>query len=182
VEQDVRRAAFIRVAPLWLLVAVWLPSNAQVVQGDTSTSLCFGPVAARSGIPEVLLRAIAKIESNNRADAVHSDSDGTYDVGVMQVNSSHLPQLESEFHITERILLERPCVNIAVGARILGGFLRRYGSTWRAVGSYGAGTAATKEKARLQYAGLVARALAKGWHANQVASAIPRERRMMVIE
>jgi soluble lytic murein transglycosylase-like protein len=182
VEQNVTRPSVIRAVALSMLLACWLPSHAQVVLGETSKSLCFGLVAARSAIPEALLRAVAKIESNNRRDAIHVDSDGTYDVGIMQVNSSHFEELEADYHVTEKILLERPCVNIAVGARILGGFLRRYGSTWRAVGSYGAGTAATKEKARLQYAGLVARALAKGWHANQVASAIPRERRMMVIE
>ena len=176
------RAPLIRAAALPLVLAACPLAHAQAVQGDTSKSLCFGLVAARSGIPEGLLRAVAKIESNNRRDAIHVDSDGTYDVGVMQVNSSHFEELAADYHVTEKILLERPCVNIAVGARILGGFLRRYGATWRAVGSYGAGTAATKEKARLQYAGLVARALAKGWHANQIASAIPRERRMVVTE
>ena len=176
-----RRVPLIRAAALLLLAACPL-SRAQVIQGDTSRSLCFGLVAARSGIPEGLLRAVAKIESNNRPDAVHYDSDGTHDVGVMQVNSSHFPELESEFHITEQILLERPCVNIAVGARILSGFIRRYGATWRAVGSYGAGTATKKEDSRRQYAGLVARALARGWHAHQFAAAMPLERRMVVLE
>ena len=176
------RAPLIRAAALPLVLAACPLSHAQVVQGDTSKSLCFGLVAARSGIPESLLRAVARIESNNRADAVHFDADGTHDVGVMQVNSSHFPELQSEFHITEQILLERPCVNIAVGARILSGFIRRYGATWRAVGSYGAGTSTKKEDARKQYAGLVARALTKGWHANQVADATPVQRRMVVLE
>ena len=176
------RAPLIRAAALPLVLAACPLSHAQVLQGDTSKSLCFGLVAARSGIPEGLLRAVAKIESNNRAGAIHFDSDGTHDVGVMQVNSSHFPDLEAEFHITEQILLERPCVNIAVGARILGAFIRRYGVTWRAVGSYGAGTSTKKEDARRQYAGLVARALSKGWHAHQVADATPVQPRMVVLE
>jgi soluble lytic murein transglycosylase-like protein len=79
-------------------------------------------------------------------------------------------------------LMERPCVNIAVGARILSGFLSRYGATWRAVGSYGAGTAKTKEQARQQYAALVACALSKGWHNEQVAVVAQSERRMVVLE
>lgn len=177
-----RQTPLIRAAALLLVLAACALAHAQVIQGETSRSLCFGLVAARSGIPEGLLRAVAKIESNNRADAIHYDSDGTHDVGVMQVNSSHFPELESEFHITEQILLERPCVNIAVGARILSGFIRRYGVTWRAVGSYNAGTSVKKEDARRQYAGLVARALARGWHTNQVAAATPLERRMVVLE
>lgn len=157
-------------------------ASPEAIQGDTSRSLCFGLVAERSGIPERLLRAVAKIESNNVAGAIHLDSDGTHDVGIMQINSSHFPELAARYHITEQILLERPCVNIAVGARILSGFLQKYGATWRAVGSYGAGTALSKETARRQYATLVARALTKGWHANQVAEAAPVERHMVVLE
>ncbi len=158
------------------------PAHADAIPGETSRSLCFGLVADKSGIPERLLRAVAKIESNNVAGAVHLDTDGTHDVGIMQINSSHFPELETRYHITEQILLERPCVNIAVGARILSGFLRKYGATWRAVGSYGAGTALTKESARRQYATLVARALSKGWHANQVAEVAQAERHMVVME
>lgn len=176
------RAPLIRAALPFVLAACPQLSHGEAIQGDTSRSLCFGLVASRSGIPEGLLRAVAKVESNNRPDAIHYDADGTHDVGVMQVNSSHLLELESRYHITEQILLEHPCVNIAVGARILGGFIRRYGITWRAVGSYDAGTGANKEGARRQYAGLVARALSRGWHSNQVAAATPVERRMVVLE
>ena len=177
-----RRTRLIGALALPFVLAACPIAHAQAIQGDTSQSLCFGLVAARSGIPENLLRAVAKIESNNRPDAIHFDSNGTHDVGVMQVNSSHFAELESEFHITEQILLQRPCVNIAVGARILGSFLRRYGATWKAVGSYGAGTATKKEGARQHYAGLVARALTRGWHSNQVAAAMSVERRMVVLE
>ena len=77
-----------------------------------------------------------------------STQTGTRDVGVMQINSSHFPDLEARFHITEPILFERPCINIAVGARILGDFLQKYQGTWRGVGSYGAGMASNKEGAR----------------------------------
>ena len=151
--------------------------------GESSRTLCFALVSERSGIPESLLRAVARVESNFRPDAVHYDTDGTHDVGLMQINSSHFPELESRFHITEQMLLERPCLNIYVGARILGGFLAQYRGTWRGVGSYGAGIASTKEGARRSYATLVARALAKGWHANQVVAASPPpEHRMVVIE
>ena len=156
--------------------------NAEAISGETSRSLCFALASERSGIPESLLRAVAKVESNFRPDAVHYDTDGTHDVGVMQINSSHFPELESRFHITEQMLLERPCINIYVGSRILGGFLAQYRGTWRGVGSYGAGIASTKESARRNYATLVARALAKGWHAKQVVATSPPEHRMVVIE
>ena len=140
--------------------------------------------AERSAVPESLLRAVAKVESNFHPDAIHYDADGTHDVGVMQINSSHFPELESRYHITEQILLERPCVNIAVGAKILGAFLRQYRGTWRGIGSYGAGTAPTKEHARQGYASLVAHALSRRWHVNQVivATQAQAQHRMVVIE
>ena len=100
----------------------------------------------------------------------------------MQINSSHFPDLEARFHITEPILFERPCINIAVGARILGDFLQKYQGTWRGVGSYGAGMASNKEGARRGYANLVAHALAKTWHVNQIESSAQVERRMVVIQ
>ena len=173
--------------PAMLALAVFIAGScpaacAGTLQGETSRSLCYDLVANRTGISESLLRAVGKIESNNRPNAIHFDADGTHDVGVMQVNSSHFPELASRYHITEQMLLDRPCLNIAVGARILGGFLQRYGFTWRAVGSYGAGTMVNKEAARRQYATLVARALSKGWHASQVAEAAPATRRLVVME
>ena len=164
------------------VVAVCSCAHGANVWGETSRSMCFALVAQRSGIPERLLRAVARVESNFRADAVHVNTDGTRDVGVMQINSSHFPDLETRFHITEQILLERPCVNIAVGARILGDFLQKYQGTWRGVGSYGAGMASNKEGARRGYANLVAHALAKTWHANQVEASAQLERRMVVIQ
>jgi soluble lytic murein transglycosylase-like protein len=178
VAQDLHFRAVAFAAGLCLNAAC----SAHAISGETSKSLCFASAADRSGIPEGLLRAVAKVESNFRPDAVHYNTDGTHDVGVMQINSSHFAVLEAQFHITEQILLERPCVNIYVGARILGSFLQQYRGTWRGVGSYGAGISATKEGARRSYATLVARALAKGGYRSQVSVATPPEHRMLVIE
>lgn len=126
--------------------------HAGVKPGETSRSLCFGLVADRSGLPKSLLRAVGKIESNYQPTAIHADADGTYDVGVMQINSNHNLGLEQRYDIAERILLERPCVNIPIGAVILQAVVRRGGPIWRAVCSYGAGTSVKKEGARNGYA------------------------------
>ena len=121
---------------------------------------CFAHAAERYGVNESLLRAIAKVESNYDPQAVHYDTDGTHDVGIMQINSSHFERLR-QFNITEDNLFNSPCTNVAVGAEILAGFIKQFGLTWRAVGAYGAGSSPRKESARIAYAGLVSRALHK---------------------
>jgi len=154
---------------------------AKEVRGETSRSLCFALAAEHYGVPEELLRAMAHVESGFNPTARHQDTDGTYDLGVMQINSSHFTELAERYHITEAMLVERPCINIVVGASILKGFIAQYGRTWRAVGAYGAGVAGNKEGARKSYASLVAAALSKTWHAQQIATAAPA-RRMLVVE
>ena len=137
---------------------------------------CFGEAAERYGVSETLLRAIAKVESNGRVDAVHHDADGTHDVGLMQINSSHFERLRP-LGISEDTLLNRPCTNIAVGASILAGFVRQFGMTWRAVGAYNAGTRAKQEAARIAYVARVQRAferIASGDRSTQLAALSPR--------
>lgn len=112
---------------------------------------CFQAAAAKHGVAEELLLAIAHTESRFNSDAQHTNSNGTTDFGVMQVNSIHLAWLLPK-GINEYHLIQEPCKNIEIGASILGDFLRKYGSTWRAVGAYGAGDRPDREAARLQYA------------------------------
>lgn len=138
------------------MAALSLVAIAPAWAAEPALPACFVIAASRSGVSETLLRAIGKVESNYRADAVHRDADGTHDVGIMQINSSHFVRLQA-LGISEAMLLSEPCTNVAVGASILAGFIRQFGMTWRAVGCYGAGTHPKKEAARVAYATLVQR-------------------------
>lgn len=103
---------------------------------------CWNQAANRYGVPATLLFAIAQTESRLRAGVVGHNTNGSYDVGLMQINSSWFPMLKRHYGITPQMLVSDPCLNLNVGAWILSGTLHRYGLNWKGVGAYNAGTPA----------------------------------------
>lgn len=101
---------------------------------------CWAEASARYNVPVDLLYAIARVETGNRYNLVsRPNKNGTYDIGLMQINSSHLPRL-AKHGITKKDLLENPCLNLHVGAWILAEAIARHGYTWVAIGAYNAGS------------------------------------------
>ena len=115
---------------------------------------CWNAAGDRYGIDPLLLHAIATVESALDPQAFNRNRDGTVDLGLMQINSSHLPRLNRS-GITRRRLLDEPCTSVMAGAEILAGFIARHGYTWQAVGAYNAGSAPRREQARQDYAAKV---------------------------
>ena len=98
-----------------------------------------------------LLFAIAEVESGLNPYAVGYNHDGSRDVGLMQINSSHFPELERK-GIDEYRLMAEPCTSIMVGASILSGMIKVYGYNWEAVGAYNAGLKRENFPQRMLYA------------------------------
>jgi len=95
---------------------------------------CFDSAAAYQGISANVLRAIA-IKENSRCDATISrNTNGSVDVGCMQINSIHFKEL-SAHGVLPNDLLDQ-CKNIYVGAWHYKKMIRKYGNTWYAVGAY----------------------------------------------
>lgn len=117
-----------------LMTALCSQVNAQIPYGS-----CFHEAAARYEIDKRMLVAIAKTESGLRAGSIGpKNANGTYDIGLMQINSAWLPTL-SKYGITESNL-KNACTNIHVGAWIFAQNIQAHGPTWKAVGAYNART------------------------------------------
>jgi len=110
---------------------------------------CILDQEARHGFPFGLLLAIAKTESSLNWRAYNSNRNGTSDIGIMQINSIHLPRLQRMGITPEK--LWHPCVNAAVGAMILREFVDRHGMNWSAVAAYNTGNPRTRPTAAMRY-------------------------------
>jgi hypothetical protein len=101
---------------------------------DTNKYLsCFIKAAQYYNVPQEILQAIAYVESNYNPNA-YNENINSYDIGLMQINSTWLPKLKS-LGITEDMLYE-PCQSVAVGAWILAQNIKQYGLNWEAVQHY----------------------------------------------
>lgn len=123
---------------------------AQIWAGAVAAD-CWVEAGKRHSIEPELLYAIAQVESGLKPDAINHNADGSRDMGLMQINSMHLPRLR-ERGINERRLLEEPCLAIDAGASILAEFIAQYGYNWTAVGAYNAGNSPDRQALRLRYA------------------------------
>lgn len=99
-----------------------------------NTSTCFNIASKQYQIPVKLLKAIAKTETKFNPYAININKNKTYDIGLMQINSSWLPKL-NRVGITQVDLLDG-CKNIQVGAWILASNIKRYGFNSKAIGAY----------------------------------------------
>ena len=123
---------------------------------NVAQAQCWKEAGARYQIDPTLLRAIAIVESGLNPQAFHINRNGTYDIGIMQINNIHLPRL-SKFGITRKNLLNDPCVSIMTGAWILSEFIERSGYNWNAVGAYNAGLGKDRQYLRNAYIEKVAK-------------------------
>jgi soluble lytic murein transglycosylase-like protein len=119
---------------------------------------CLDDAAAFQHVSAQLVHAIAQHESGMRANAVNVNSNGTEDIGLMQVNTSWLPTL-ARYGIGRQHLFDA-CVNAYVGTWILASNIKRFGPTWKAVGAYNAASGSKQ----LVYANAIYRRLQRQGH------------------
>ena len=99
---------------------------------------CIALASAHYTLPPLLLLAIKYVESGSRLDVqINKNTNGTEDIGLMQINTSWLDELENVG--IDRYDLEDSCINITVAAWILNyemNLISDNESFWVAVGHY----------------------------------------------
>nr|WP_285844309.1 lytic transglycosylase domain-containing protein [Ralstonia pickettii] len=97
---------------------------------------CLDDAANYWGVPPILARAVAQQESQMRANAIGKNTNGSRDIGLMQINSSWLPTLR-RYGITEADLFDG-CKNAYIGNWIIAQNIAHHGYNWTAIGAYNA--------------------------------------------
>jgi len=123
---------------LILIAILFLPCAAH--------AFCFEEAGRLYGVSPQVLWAIAKAESNFDPSAVNTNTNGSRDVGLMQINSLWERELGAGWDF-----LHDPCHNVKTGAWILSRCLREFGNTWQGVGCYHSRTPHLNER----YAGRI---------------------------
>ncbi|MDW7973432.1 MAG: lytic transglycosylase domain-containing protein [Thermodesulfovibrio sp.] len=132
-----------------------IAGNYQTHHFDVNTiNACFRQAGQHYSVHPNILWAIAKVESNFNPFAINKNTNGTFDIGIMQINSSWISVLKRHGLKHESMLWD-PCYNIYVGAWVLSQCIAKHGYTWEAIGCYNA-VSSTK---RVKYANKVYKAL-----------------------
>lgn len=123
----------------------------------TAQAFCFDEAGARYRVDPLLLRAIARVESGMKPDAIGKNMAGkkllSRDFGLMQINERQIPQLRAMGILkSEQDLLDNPCLNVQIGAWVLAKHLQQCGVNWECLGSYNAGFAKNNSPRRMIYA------------------------------
>lgn len=126
------------------LVLLFSYQTCCAINYSTEYKQCFEEAGLHYNIPPNLLFVIAKVESKLNPYALNVNSNGSYDIGIMQINSSWLKKL-ALVGVQHKDLIDG-CKNIQVGAWILSQNIKKYGLTLEAIGRYNSATPYYKQK------------------------------------
>lgn len=102
---------------------------------DYPEAQCIRKAAADNRLPEEILWAIRIAEGGTRG-TVRQNKDGSVDVGVMQINSTHFDYFKENYGVKPSWLIYNQCYSILAGGYRLAKEIKRRGDFWRGVGDY----------------------------------------------
>jgi hypothetical protein len=107
-----------------------------------ASAFCYEQAGQQYKINASILRAISKHESNNDPATIHYNENGSYDVGLMGINSIHARYLGPK----KWSMMREPCTNVMTGASILRDCLNKYGYNWLGIGCFNSQTPKFRDK------------------------------------
>lgn len=106
-------------------------------------AVCIFAAAQTYVVPPSVILGILNVEGGRIGQAVHN-TNNTYDLGPMQINTIWLPELASYWGVSQRTALQEvrddACINIGVGAWILRRKMNETGSLYEGIAGYHSGT------------------------------------------
>lgn len=150
-------------APAWLTST---PPTASPI-----TLSCFHQEAARQQIEPIKLLAVLKTEGGRLGSFVRN-TNGTYDIGPMQINTVHLDDLSKTLSTTKSVVAQKlaydGCFNVAVGAWMLRKRTNEAGGDfWFGIGRFHSKTPTVRNRYILKVhenmVGIVNKVNAAGW-------------------
>lgn len=127
----------IKISACAAALALLLAQGEAQARGPTEWDACFDRAGAYFNVHPLLLKAIARQESSMNPRAVGQNTNGTQDIGMMQINTWHLREGSQLARVgMTRDRLFDPCTNITVGAWVLADAVSRHGMNWKSVGVY----------------------------------------------
>ena len=125
-------------------------SSASTIAMQQGQKPCWDEAARYHGLDPWLLYAVAYTESSHNPNVISkANRNGTYDIGLMQINSVWLPTLK-KYGISQQTLTNA-CASTYVGAWIMAQNVRRYGYSWKAIAAYNVGSVEDPRRREIGY-------------------------------
>lgn len=122
---------------LWLKTMI-VAASIQLMMPIACPAFCFKEAAEENKLSPDLIQTIAQHESGMKPLLVHWNTNGSYDFGLMGINTVHAKELK-RLGIQWSSLAD-PCTNVKVGTWLLAKCIAKYGYTWEGVGCYNSQT------------------------------------------
>lgn len=103
---------------------------------DSTREKCVNAASRHFRINKMVIDSIIDVEGG-KIGTVSKNSNGSFDLGIMQINTIHLSNIKKHFPTVDATdLVYKPCINIAIGTWILSERLKETDSFWIGVGNY----------------------------------------------
>lgn len=107
---------------------------------SSAIAVCLYVAAQFYQVPPGVLLAILHVEGGAVGQEVGPNSNGSYDLGPMQINTLWLPELaeawNTDVRTARKMVRDDGCTNIAAGAWILKQKISTTGSLWGGIAGY----------------------------------------------